>query len=102
MLDRQHSTEEVGEYMDRLCLLVRKYPPSMLTGYRRLRAHCLPPNSSWFRKLRGFSYFLMNHWKLPNLWMVFILAPFRIARRIYCKYFQTGRAKAAAALGLTR
>ena len=104
LLERDHSAEEVGEHQERMQLFPggEKYPPSVLTSYRRFRAHSMPRNNSWIQEVRSFADFLMNAWDLPNLWLVFVFAPFRAARRIYRKYFfSAGRARTAATLGLT-
>ena len=76
LLERDHSGEEVGEY-----------PPGALTYYRRFRAHSVSRNSSWIQEIRSFAKFLMDRWDLPNLWLVFVFAPFLAARRIYRTYF---------------
>jgi Uncharacterised nucleotidyltransferase len=82
--------------------LLEQYPPGALIYYRRFRAHSSPSNSNWIEEIRSCANFLMRHWDLPNLGLVFVLAPLLAARRIYRKYFRAGRARAAAALGLTR
>jgi hypothetical protein len=101
LLERDHSAEEVGEHQERMQPFPggEKYPPSALTYYRRFRAHSMPRNGGWIQEVRSFANFLMNAWDLPNLWLVFVLAPFLAARRIYRKYFRVGRARAAAVLG---
>jgi putative nucleotidyltransferase-like protein len=100
LLDRDHSAEEVGEYQQRMLIFPYgevKYPPSALTYYRRFRAHSMPQNRSWIQEIRSFADFLMKRWDLPNLWLVFLFAPFRAARRIYRKYpLAAGHAHAAA------
>jgi hypothetical protein len=104
LLERDHSTEEVGEYQERMHLVSggEKYRLGALTYYRRFRAHSSPSNSNWIEEIRSFASFLMRHWDLPNLGWVFVLAPFFAARRICRKYFRAGRARAVAALRLTR
>jgi hypothetical protein len=105
LLERDHSAEEVGEYQERMHLFPygEKYPPTALTVYRRFRAHSMPRTSSWIQEVRSFGYFLTNAWDLPNLWLVFVFAPFRAARRIYRKYFLgAGQTRAAAMHELPR
>ena len=104
LLERDHSTEEVGEYQERMHLFSggEKYPLGALAYYRRFRAHSSPSNSNWIEEIRSFASFLMRHWDLPNLGLVFVLAPFLAARRICRECFRAGRARAAATLGLTR
>jgi len=105
LLDREHSSEEVGDYLDRMRLFLSrdKYPSSVFTSYRRFRAHSMLQHRSRLQEIQSFAYSLMRCWNLPNLWLVFVFAPFRAARRIYRKYFfRVGRARAAAMHGLTR
>jgi hypothetical protein len=78
-----------------------KYP-SAFTYYRRFRAHSLPSHSNWIEEIRSCANFLMRYWDLPNVGLVFVVAPFRAARRICRKYFRARRARAPAALALTR
>jgi len=99
LLEREHSAEEVGEHQERMQLSPggEKYPPSVLTYYRRFRAHSIQRDSSWIQEIRSCGNFLMKRWCLPNLWLVFVFAPFLAARRIYRKYFfRAGQARAAA------
>jgi hypothetical protein len=110
LLNRDHSAEEIGEYQERMGLSPNgpEYPPSMFTHYQRFRFtyYCrlrsVPLNGSWLQEIRAFASFLRISWGLPNLWLVFVIAPFRAARRIYriC-FLSAGRARTAATLGLT-
>ena len=125
LLNRDHSAEEIGEYQERMGLSPdgQEYPrspmiflhpatfsPSVFTDYQRFRftfywrfrVRSAPLNGSWLQEIRAFASFLRIRWGLPNLWLVFVIAPFRAARRIYriC-FLSAGRARTAATLGLT-
>jgi hypothetical protein len=125
LLNRDHSAEEIGEYQERMGLppAGQEYPrspmiflhpdtfgPSVFTDYQRFRftyywrfrVRSVPLNGSWLQEIRAFACFLRVRWGLQNLWLVFVIAPFRAARRIYqiC-FFSAGRARTAATLGLT-
>ncbi len=105
LLECHHSAEEVDEYEERFGLSSNrtKYPPGALTYYRRFRAHSEPQNRSWVEEIRSFANFLLRRWDLPNLWLVFVFAPFRAARGICRKYlFQAGRARSEASPEPTR
>jgi hypothetical protein len=107
LLNRDHSAEEIAEYQERMGLSPdgQKYPPSMFTHYQRFRFtyYCrlrsVPLNGSWLQEIRAFASFLRISWGLPNLWLVFVIAPFRAARRIYRKYLRAGPARSEATLG---
>ena len=125
LLNRDHSAEEIGDYQERMGLPPdgQEYPrspmiflhpatfsPSVFTDYQRFRftyywrfwVRSVPLNGSWLQEIRAFACFLRVRWGLPKLWLVFVIAPFRAARRIYRKYFfSAGRARTAATLGLT-
>ena len=125
LLNRDHSAEEIGDYQERMGLPPdgQEYPrspmiflhpatfsPSVFTDYQRFRftyywrfwVRSVPLNDSWLQEIRAFACFLRVRWGLPKLWLVFVIAPFRAARRIYRKYFfSAGRARTAATLGLT-
>jgi hypothetical protein len=104
LLNRDHSAEEIGEYQERMGLSPngQEYPPSVFTHYQRFRFthYCrnraMPLNGSWVQEIRGFASFLRIIWGLPNLWLVFVIAPFRAARRIYRKYLRAGLARSEA------
>jgi hypothetical protein len=102
LLDRDHSAEEVGEHEERFRLSSDegKFPHGALTDYRRFRAHSVAENRNWVQEIRFFANFLMKRWNLPNLWLVFVFAPFRAARRIYRKYYFQAAAGSAARLDL--
>ena len=126
LLNRDHSAEEIGDYQERMGLPPdgQEYPrspmiflnpatfsPSVFTDYQRFRftyywrfwVRSVPLNGSWLQEIRAFACFLRVRWGLPKLWLVFVIAPFRAARRIYRKYFfSAGRARTAATLGLTK
>jgi hypothetical protein len=104
LLNRDHSAEEIGEYQERMGLSPNRqeYPPSVFTQYQRFRFtyYCrlrsVPLNGSWLQEIRAFASFLRVRWGLPNLWLVFVIAPFRAARRIYRKYLRAGPARSEA------
>jgi hypothetical protein len=89
LLDRRHSTEELGEYRMRLFPGCEKYRPNVVTYYRQFRAHSTLHPRSRVQEIRLFAFFLMKCWNVHNLWLVFILAPFFAARRIYRRYAHT-------------
>jgi len=107
LLNRDHSAEEIGEFQKRMELSPdgQEYPPSVFSNYLRFRftyywrfrVRAVPLNGSWLQEIRAFACFLRVSWGLPNLWLVFVIAPFRAARRIYRQTFRTGRTRAAAA-----
>jgi Uncharacterised nucleotidyltransferase len=99
LLNRDHSVEEIREYQERVGLSPngQEYPPSidmLFTHYQRFRVtyYCrlrsVPLNGSWLQEIRAFASFLRISWGLPNLWLVFVIAPFRAARRIYRQIFR--------------
>jgi putative nucleotidyltransferase-like protein len=113
LLNRDHSAEEIGEYQERMGLPPdgQEYPrspmiflhpatfsPSVFTDYQRFRftyywrfrVRSVPLNGSWLQEIRAFACFLRVRWGLPNLWLVFVIAPFIAARRIYRKYLRAG------------
>jgi hypothetical protein len=119
LLDRDHSAEEIGEYQERMGLSPdgQEYPrrpmiflhpavftPSVFSDYQRFRftyywrfrLRSVPLNGSWLQEIRAFACYLRIRWGLPNLWLVFVIAPFRAARRIYRKYLRAGRARSEA------
>ena len=119
LLNRDHSAEEIGEYQERMGLSPdgQEYPrspmiflhpatfsPSVFTDYQRFRftyywrfqVRSVPLNGSWLQEIRAFACFLRVRWGLPNLWLVFVIAPFRAARRIYRKYLRAGPARSEA------
>jgi hypothetical protein len=110
LLNRDHSAEEIGEYQERMGLSpdVHEYPPNVFTRYWRFRFtyYCrlrsVPLNGSWLQEIRAFACYLRVSWELPNLWLVFVIAPFRAARRIYRKYLRASRTQASATRGLTK
>lgn len=97
LLNRDHSAEEIDEYQARMGLSPdgQEYSPDMSPHmftyyhYRRFRFvhYCrnrsMPMHGSWLQEIRAFACFLRVSWGLPNLWLVFVIAPFRAARRIY-------------------
>src|SRR5438067_1019622 len=101
-------------YSTAVCTMIFLHPatfsPSVFTDYQRFRftyywrfwVRSVPLNDSWLQEIRAFACFLRVRWGLPKLWLVFVIAPLRAARRIYRKYFfSAGRARTAATLGLT-
>jgi len=119
LLNRDHSAEEIGEYQERMGLPPdgQEYPrspmiflhpdtfsPSVFTDYQRFRftyywrfrVRSVPLNGSWLQEIRAFACFLRVRWGLQNLWLVFVIAPFRAARRIYRKYLRAGPARSEA------
>jgi hypothetical protein len=76
------------------------FSPSVFTDYQRFRftyywrfrVRSVPLNGSWLQEIRAFACFLRVRWGLPKLWLVFVIAPFRAARRIYGKYLRAGTA----------
>ncbi len=107
LLNRDHSAEEIGEYRERVGLPPdgQECPPSVFTYYWRFRftyywrfrVRSVPLNGSWLQEIRAFACFLRVSWGLRNLWLVFVIAPFRAVRRIYRKYLlRAGRARSEA------
>jgi hypothetical protein len=110
LLNRGHSAEEIGEYQARTGLSPneQEYSPNISTyrftyyHYRRFRFthYCrnasMPMYGSWLQEIRAFAWYLGVSWGLPNLWLVFVVAPFRAARKIYRQIFRADRARAAA------
>jgi Uncharacterised nucleotidyltransferase len=84
LLEREHSAEEIGDHEARMH--PSNYPSSVFTNFRRCRVHSMLSHRTWPQEIRAFAYFLMTYWNLPTVWLVFILAPFFAARRIYRKY----------------
>jgi hypothetical protein len=54
--------------------------------YRWFRGHSIVQHTNRLQEIQCFAYFVMMCWKLPNVWLVFVLAPSRAIRRIYRKY----------------
>ena len=119
LLNRDYSAEEIGEYQERMGLPPdgQEYPrspmiflhpatfsPSVFTDYQRFRftfywrfrVRSVPLNSSWLQEIRAFASFLRVRWGLPNLWLVFVIAPFYATRRIYRKCLRAGPARSEA------
>jgi Uncharacterised nucleotidyltransferase len=110
LLSRDHSAEEIDEYQTRMGLSPdgQEYSPNMFPymftyyHYRRFRFthYCrnrsMPMYGNWLQEIRAFACYLRVSWGLPNLWLVFVIAPFRAARRIYRQIFSAGRARSAA------
>ena len=114
LLNRDHSLEEIAEYQERMGLTPdgQQYPrrpmiflhptvfsSRVFTDYQRFRFtyywrfRSVPLNGSWLQEIRAFACYLRVRWELPNLWLVFVIAPFRAARRIYRKYSRAGPAR---------
>jgi hypothetical protein len=88
LLDREHSVDEIGEFEERMRLSGNgKYFYNVFTVYRSIRVHSTPRDSNWLQEIWTVTIFLMNRWELPNVWLVFVVAPFRAVRRIYRNYF---------------
>jgi len=106
MLNRDHSAEEIGEYQTRMGLTPdgQEYSPNMFTYYHyrpfRFTHYCrnssMPMYGSWLQEIRAFACFLRGRWRLPNLWLVFVIAPFRATRLIYRKYMRASPARSEA------
>jgi hypothetical protein len=104
--NRDHSAEEIGEYQSRMGRSAdwQEYSPNMFTYYHyrpfRFTHYCrnssMPMYGSWLQEIRAFACYLRGRWGLPNLWLVFVIAPFRAARKIYRQIFRADRVRAVA------